>query len=56
MRLIPLLSRLIVLLGGLFLVLFGFSTGSATLTVLLPTFGVYFMAKGAFFLGSTLST
>ncbi|NLT42989.1 MAG: hypothetical protein GXX93_09985 [Anaerolineae bacterium] len=55
-RLIPLLSRLIFLLGGLFLVFFGFAAGNATLMLLLPGFGVYFMAKGAFFMGSLLSS
>ncbi len=56
MRLLPLISRLILLLGGLFLVTFGFTARNATLMVLLPMFGVYFMAKGAFFLGAALES
>jgi len=54
MRLIPLLSRLTFLLGGLFLVFFGLQVANPTLMFLLPSFGVYFMAKGAFFMGSLL--
>ena len=56
LRIIPLLSRLVFLFGGLFLVYFGFTAGNATLMFLLPSFGVYFMAKGALFLGSLLSS
>lgn len=56
MRLIPLISRLIFLLGGLFLVFFGFAAGNLTLMFVLPSAGIYFMAKGAFFMGSLLSS
>lgn len=56
MSLISLLGRLIFLFGGLFLVTFGFIAGNGKLMILLPIVGIYFMAKGAFFIGALLES
>lgn len=53
MRFMSLAGRLVFLLGGLVLVAFGFSAGGA-MGLLLPACGVYFMVRGACFLGAAL--
>ncbi|MGQ9555514.1 MAG: hypothetical protein ACUVWR_15535 [Anaerolineae bacterium] len=55
MRLVSLMSRLIFLLGGLFLVILGSLTLNSQWGIALPIAGIYFMAKGACFLGAILN-
>ena len=55
MRLVSLVGRLILLLGGLTLVVLGTAQLNSVWGMMLPVAGVYFMAKGAFFLGPILN-
>jgi len=54
MYLVTLLGRLFFILGGLVLLLFGMLFARNSLSLILPVAGVYFMARGACFLGVTL--
>ena len=53
MRFMSLAGRLMFLLGGLSLIAFGFAAGG-TMALLMPACGIYFMVRGACFLGSAL--
>ena len=55
MRIISLISRLIFVFGGIFLMVGGLAYCGGLLALLLPAFGVYFTVRGACFLSTAVA-